>query len=255
MPKSSLDKLLSATPQLWKGKRRNHSQRTLTTGHQRLDDHLPGRGWPLGAITELLSDKPGLGELSLLFPALAELGQQGQWLILVDPPWIPYPASLHGRGLPLDRMLVIRTKNEKESLWACEQAFRGNRGGAVLAWPHRINFARLRRLQLAAEENAKLAFLFRPERVADGSSPAALRLKVFADEEQDTWIRILKCRGNRPTDAVRIAPSHRMPFEPDPVLYDRLPSVIPGPGARRPGRNDTHALLHERSLPGPASIN
>jgi len=208
MPKTALTTLLDTTPQLWRGRRRNHSQRSLPTGHARLDARLPGQGWPLGAVTELISRKPGLGEFSLLFPALAEMGQRGQWLILVDPPWIPYPASLHGRGLPLERLLLIRTQSDKESLWACEQALRANRGGAVLAWPERISFARLRRLQLAAEENGKLAFLFRPEQAAQTGSPAALRLQLQAGKDQGTSITVLKCRGSRPVEPIWIAQPH-----------------------------------------------
>jgi cell division inhibitor SulA/protein ImuA len=207
MPQNPLNKLISSTPQLWKGHRRNHSQCSLPTGHVRLDKRLPGKGWPLGAITELISHKPGLGEFSLLFPALTEMGQRGQWLILVDPPWIPYPASLHGRGLPLERLLLIRTQSEKESLWACEQALRGNRGGAVLAWPAQISFARLRRLQLAAEENGKLAFLFRPEQAAQTGSPAALRLQLQAGSEQGMSITVLKCRGSRPVEPIWVKPA------------------------------------------------
>ena len=79
-----------------------------------------------------------------------------------------------GRG----RVLVVDTQDAKESLWACEQALRSGRGGAVLAWPGRIDFARLRRLQLAAERGDCLGVLFRPLRDAAASSPAALRLKV-----------------------------------------------------------------------------
>jgi len=223
MAKTALKTLLDTTPQLWRGHRRNHSQSSLPTGYARLDARLPGKGWPLGAITELISRKPGLGEFSLLFPALAEMGQRGQWLILVDPPWIPYPASLHGRGLPLERLLLIRTQSEKESLWACEQALRANRGGAVLAWPERISFARLRRLQLAAEENGKLAFLFRPDQAAETSSPAALRLQLQAGKDQGTSITVLKCRGSRPVEPVWIARPYtglreQCSLPPEPIL-------------------------------------
>jgi len=232
MPQSPLNKLLSTTPHLWKGRRGNHSQRSLPTGHARLDARLPGRGWPIGAVTELISRKPGVGELSLLFPALAEMGRQGQWLILVDPPWIPYPASLHGHGLPLERLLLVRTHSEKESLWACEQALRGNRGGSVLAWPERISFSRLRRLQLAAEENGKLAFLFRPEQAARTGSPAALRLQLQAGSEGDTSITVLKCRGSRPVDPIWIKHACTTPLSssaPGLSVSDPLPRPAIGP--------------------------
>ena len=201
---NAINQLLNATPQLWKGRQANHSQPTLPTGHAHLDRKLPGNGWPQGAMTELMTRKPGMGELRLLFPVLADTGRQGRWVILVDPPWIPYPAALRGHGLLLDRLLVVRTSGGKESLWACEQALRNGRGGAVLAWPERVSFSRLRRLQIAAGSSAKLAFLFRPEQAVNESSPAALRLKLEPGNQTGICIHILKCRGNRPPGPVRV---------------------------------------------------
>jgi len=201
---SSINQLLDSTPLLWKGRQASHGQHVLPSGHANLDTHLPGRGWPLGAISELISLNPGLGEFRLLFPALANLGRQGQWVILVDPPWIPYPAALRGHGLLLERLLLVRTRGGRETLWACEQALRNGRGGAVLAWPEQIGFARLRRLQMAAESSAKLAFLFRPESASRESSPAALRLQLKPGGRDGTLIHIIKCRGSRPPEPVRI---------------------------------------------------
>jgi len=226
MSEANLKKLLNSTPQLWKGHRPNHSQRCLPTGHARLDARLPGNGWPLGAATELICTKPGLGEFSLLFPSLASMGEQGLWQILVDPPWIPYPASLNGHGLRLERLLLVRTHSEKESLWACEQALRGNRGGAVLAWPEHISFPRLRRLQLAAQEYGKLLFLFRPQQALQASSPAALRLRLDADKQRGTRISVLKCRGNRPLEPVWIPPLYPASRN-DPAPATRVPDVVP----------------------------
>jgi hypothetical protein len=207
MENNALNALIAATPRLWRGQEPNHSQRTLSTGHKRLDNHLPGGGWPVGAVSELITHQPGLGELSLLFPALSEISRQGQWLIFIDPPWIPYPAALHGRGLALERLLMVRSSNPKESLWACEQALRGSQGGVVLAWPQQASFARLRRLQLAAESGSRLAFLFHPEAALTSDSPAALRLHLRGDEH-GTRIDILKCRGKRPNEPVWLPHQH-----------------------------------------------
>ena len=201
----------------------------MPSGHSRLDARLPGKGWPLGAITELIARKPGLGEFSLLFPTLAEIGQRGQWLILVDPPWIPYPASLHGHGLRLERLLLVRTHSEKESLWACEQALRGHRGGAVLAWPEHISFTHLRRLQLAAHEHGNLAFLFRPEHAARTASPAALRLQLEAGSQQGTRISVLKCRGGRSTEPTWIPQAYSAPHTrhiSTPPVPDSTPRLV-----------------------------
>jgi cell division inhibitor SulA/protein ImuA len=242
MPQTTINKLLKTTPELWKGRRANHSQRNLPTGHARLDARLPGNGWPLGAVTELISRKPGLGEFSLLFPTLADMGQQGQWLVLIDPPWIPYPAALHGHGLRLERLLLVRTQSEKESLWACEQALRGSRGGAVLGWPERISFTRLRRLQLAAGENGKLLFLFRPEQAANTASPAALRLRLEADRQRGTCVNVLKCRGNRPLEPAWI-PQPYSASRSQHILAPESPDVV------------TQPALEKVQLPASTAIN
>jgi cell division inhibitor SulA/protein ImuA len=235
--KPAIDELLNATPRLWQGRQCSRGQAALSTGHARLDARLPGQGWPLGAVTELMSGHPGLGEFSLLFPALAKLGEQGLWAVLVDPPWIPYPAALQAHGLRLDRLLLVRTHSAKESLWACEQALCCGRGGAVLAWPERIGFAHLRRLQLAAENHAKLAFLFRPESTLRDSSPAALRLQLQPGDHQGTRVSVLKCRGSRPPQ----------------------PAWIPGPFsayANQPYQTQGHALAcPQTAAPGPGSAH
>ncbi|MEJ8568388.1 translesion DNA synthesis-associated protein ImuA [Elongatibacter sediminis] len=221
---AAIDTLLDQAPQLWRGREPNRSQQTLATGHSRLDARLPGGGWPVGALTELIAARPGLGEFSVLLPALAQLSRAGQWLVFIDPPWIPYPAALHGRGLALERVLWVRTEGAQESLWACEQALAAGRGGAVLAWPELswrkpVGFARLRRLQLAAEAGAKPAFLFRPEDAATAASPAALRLRLNAAARPDdpacdatgrdgTRVDILKCRGERPRQPTWLPPHH-----------------------------------------------
>lgn len=225
----TLDTLLTKTPYLWKGRRSNHSQTTIATGHTRLDRRLPGGGWPRGALTELITSSPGAGELSLLFPALATIGSQGRWLVLIDPPWVPYPASLQGHGVCLERLLLIRTKGLGESMWACEQALRDIPDGVVLAWPENIRFAALRRLQLAAQSQGGMAFMFRPEACADTASPAALRLGLKSTPD-GLCIQILKCRGHRSPEPLIL----QQPQNGQQIIYERAfmaGDTIAPPGA------------------------
>ena len=142
----------------------------------------------------------------MLLPALAGLGRDGRWVTMVDPPWIPCPAALHGRGLPLDKLLLVKTKSRRESLWACEQVVRGLPGGALLAWPDQPSFGELRRLQLAAAGTWHSVFLFRDESAAASPSPAALRLRL-TPADADLQLRVLKCRGQRPPAPIRIPQS------------------------------------------------
>jgi protein ImuA len=257
---SALDGLLARAPQLWRGREPNRSQRTLATGHARLDKRLPGGGWPLGALTELIASTHGLGEFSLLFPALAEISHRGEWLVLIDPPWIPYPAALQGHGLALERLLLVRTASAGESLWACEQALRGSRGGAVLAWPEligypSISFARLRRLQLAAEAGAKPAFLFRPDSMRQTASPAALRLYLQAAENglQDvaagqrpgsTRIEIFKSRGQQNRQPLWLPCRHPLA---------RAENRLPGSGLTRTAGAKGQSAAPGQHAPQPAS--
>jgi cell division inhibitor SulA len=242
MQNKALNNLIETTPQLWKGRRVNHRQQTLPTGYARLDARLPGGGWPLGAVSEVIVRQPGMGELSLLSPVLSRIGEAGQWVVLVDPPWLPYPPALQARGIHLGRLLVVRSRNERESLWACEQALASGRGGALMAWPERIPFSRLRRLQLVAQEHAKLAFLHRPERALEAPSPAALRLKLEPDGNRGTRVDLLKCRGSHPPDPAWIrfseyanTPHHTSGHEPFAANTPRSLLAGRAPAAPRAG--------------------
>jgi len=215
---------LASHPLLWRGKQVSHRIAALSTGHDALDEALPGGGWPLGAVTELINDTAGCGELSLLLPALARLSRENHWISMVDPPWIPYPPALHGYGLALEKLLLIRTQNRGESLWACEQVVRGLPGGAVLAWPAGLSFGDVRRLQLAAERTHKTVFLFHDRKAANASSPAALRLQLTADDG-DLQIRVLKCRGQRPAASIRIRRSQ--------LLQPLMPPLVSSSGSSK----------------------
>jgi hypothetical protein len=235
---------MDAHPLLWRGKQLSHHVHTLSTGHTDLDMALPGNGWPVGAVTELVNDTAGCGELSLLLPVLAQLSQEGHRIVMVDPPWIPYPSALHGRGLALEKLLLIRTQSRSESLWACEQIVRGMPGGALLAWPDDLSFGELRRLQLAAKSTQKTIFLFRKHNAASASSPAALRLQLRPDDG-DLQIRVLKCRGQRPTSDLRIRRQHWLkPSIAHGVGSSQSSNAKPKAGkSRNPCRRRAHAAI------------
>jgi cell division inhibitor SulA/protein ImuA len=175
----------------------------IPSGFAELDARLPGGGWPRGALTELLLEQHGLGELALLLPALVQLCQCGEreraprWVCWVAPPFMPYAPALAAHGLPPERMLVVHPQRGtrariEERLWAAEQALHSGQCCAVLVWANQMAMAdqRLRRLQLAAESSGAWAIVFRHSSAAALPSPAALRLQLCAE-----GLTILKCRG------------------------------------------------------------
>ena len=196
---SSIDELLRH-PGVWRARDQGGSSQPpgLPTGFSTLDDCLPGGGWPRQGLIELLADRSGIGELSLLMPALAALcGEQheGGWLAWVSPPYQPYAPALANCGIDINRVLVVRSG---PAAWVMEQALRSGSCSAVLGWVNVISLTSLRRLQLAAEQAGCLAVLFRRSQESHLPSPAVLRIMLSA-RQAGLEVRILKSRGARPT--------------------------------------------------------
>ncbi|MGH8658747.1 MAG: translesion DNA synthesis-associated protein ImuA [Gammaproteobacteria bacterium] len=180
-------------PRVWRLGRESPARPAgIATGFAALDALLPGRGWPRGALTEIVTAGQGSGALGLLIPALADLSQSEQWLAWIDPPYLPYAPALARRGIDLARVLIVLgTRTRGEMLWAVEQALRSGACGAVLVWLRSAHPRELRRLQLAAEVGQCWGVVFRPSVALDESSPAALRLLVASP----STVHILKRRG------------------------------------------------------------
>ena len=215
---------------VWRGKVAAVARAVIPTGFHELDRVLPGGGWPLGAITEVLVDGYGIGELGLLMPALEALTKDDparpkKWVAWVAPPFVPYAPALQQRGVNIDRLLMIHPTSEgtragmpaveqcreqlprdargraiasgKSRLWAIEQAIRSGSSAGVLAWVAAADDVILRRLQLAAEEQGCWVLLFRPASARLLRSPAALRVRL-SQAQAATRVEILKCWGGRP---------------------------------------------------------
>jgi len=215
----SLDDLLRRHPALWRAREQGGlgtAPPGLPTGFAALDRCLPGGGWPAQGLIEILTDHHGIGELSLLMPALAALcGDSGGWLAWVSPPYQPYAPALAAAGIDLQRVLIVRSA--APAAWAMEQALRSEACSAVLGWADPRDLQSLRRLQLAAEHARCLAVLFRPVRAGQQPSPAVLRLELQAGSA-GLQLRILKSRGGPPA---RVQLGHlgapwRLPSQPQP---------------------------------------
>jgi hypothetical protein len=228
-----LEQLLSH-PALWRATGPYSGGATLPTGFRRLDERLPGGGWPLATLVELLVAAPGTGELRLLMPALracmSSRGMPARWIAWLGPPHVPYAPALVNAGLDPAHMLVVRPRAGEDVPWAMEQALRSGACAVVLGWikeekgtegkgtdlffprnarhaggqqeknksvPFSSGFSSLRRLKLAAEEGGSLGVLFRHPRCRDESSPAALRL-LLEPRGHCLDVEILKSRGGSP---------------------------------------------------------
>jgi len=184
-------------PAVWKGRQQHEKREIFKTGHSVLDAALPSGGWPVGALTELMVAHEGVGEFTLLLPALAALTQQQQWIALVAPPYTPYAPALVNAGIALERLLVVDSNDHKDAYWAAEQLLRSAVFSSVILWTGKLtDERRQRRLQLAAEQGKAWAVCYRPRRAAHTSSPAGLRI-VLQQSHSNLQVNIIKNRGGR----------------------------------------------------------
>ena len=193
-------------PALWRGGDAGAPE-TVPTGFRALDARLPGGGWPLATLIELLLPAAGVGEIRLLLPALKSLAMvedaAPRWVAWLAPPHLPYAPALADAGLDPARMLVVRPRAGSDRLWAMEQALRSGACVAVLCWAGTADGTALRRLKLAAEEGGTPAFLLRPVAHRGDGSPATLRLALAA-REFGLDVEILKSRGGAPARVERL---------------------------------------------------
>jgi protein ImuA len=188
-------------PALWRGTGIGNAPATVPTGFRRLDERLPGGGWPLSSLVEILVPAAGVGEIRLLIPALRALSaarpDAPRWIAWLGPPHLPYAPALADAGLDPARTLVIRPRAGLDLLWAMEQALRSGACAAVLGWAGATRDQALRRLSLAAAEGQSIGFLFRSPCHRSEASPATLRLLLTA-RTKGLDVEILKTRGGVP---------------------------------------------------------
>ncbi|MBL8517296.1 MAG: translesion DNA synthesis-associated protein ImuA [Betaproteobacteria bacterium] len=200
-------------PAVWRyGEAPTLPKEATNFGFDPLDQVLPAGGWEEGGLTEILANEQGIGELSLLLPAASRVSKAGRGIVLVAPPFVPFPHAWEAKEVVLKQVVIIRAQG-KEALWAMEQAARSGACGMVIGWTASCakdtNYQALRRLQMAADTGKTLLALYRPQTVAGDASAAPTRLRVWA-AAGDLQIHAFKRRAAMPAPPIRVSvyPKH-----------------------------------------------
>jgi protein ImuA len=168
---------------LWRGTQLARGVgKTVDTGYAALSAEMPGGGWPIGVLVELLVQQPGVGALAFSY-----------------------------LGLPAEKLMRVRAPKTADALWSAEQILRAGSCGALLFWQHHIRTDALRRLHLAAQATETLFVLVRPLASAADASPAALRLGL-RPAEGGLVVDILKRKGPSRNETLSVA------LQPSPIL-------------------------------------
>jgi len=222
-------------PALWKASQlaRGHT-RCIETGHPALSNQLPGGGWPIGTLVDLLVQQPGIGEIRMLAPALKTVAERR--VVLLQPPHAPQALALAALGLPPASVLWLRAERTADMLWAAEQVLRSGSCGALLFWQQHMRPESQRRLHLAAQAGETLFFMMRPLAVARDASPAPLRLSV-RPAHGGIDIAFVKRRGPQSDENIFLpleaAPALRLGtrrmVEDQPVIPAPVRAAVPVP--------------------------
>jgi hypothetical protein len=252
--RAQLQALAASLPHaLWRGNALGaHATRGIATGHAALDAELPGRGWPPAMLTELLWAQQGAGEFRLLAPLLRSLTQAGKSVIMVAPPQRVFAPALAQMEIDIRQLLLIRSEQPADRLWAIEQVLKSASFGALLCWLPQARPEHLRRLQLAAGNAEGPAFIFRPTAARHESSPAPLRLLCAAESGGALAVEVFKRRG--PVSGVRLrlpAQSPGLPAVITRAFARVLPATLPITVPSNAPAGLPHAL--DRALPAAAA--
>jgi protein ImuA len=227
---------------LWRGDQFGTPSGAVTSsGFEQLDQELPGGGWPVGSVTELLQPQYSLAEVQLLLPAVVALAGTQRQVLVIGAQNQPFLPGWQEYGIRPEHVLVVRPHTPAQALWVTEQAVRANGIGAVLAWLPHARPEQVRRLQACAGGSDFPVFLMRPQEADLQSSAAPLRVQARLVGLGQIGVRILKRRGPTHERELVLATASRSLA---PLLWRRSPSRLDEvPRAAALDRADSRAWL------------
>lgn len=124
---------------------------------------FPGKSFPTGAVHELISQRPEnvaatSGFISGLISGLMRSGGACVWVSCTRR---IYPPGLKAFGIEPDHIVFMDMRNEKEVLWATEEALKCGGLAAVVGEIRELNMIASRRMQLAVEQSRVTGLILR----------------------------------------------------------------------------------------------
>ncbi len=192
--------------------------RVISFGIPELDFQLHRRGLAFGALHEVTpaadEDAPAaLGFIMALLgrASLSDRASADAMLFVMPTRWHarygqPYGHGLRCVGLDPSRVIFTQTADDKQSLWAIEEALRSSALTAVAGVLDTLDLKTSQRLQFSARETGLPLLILRPSRTLEASA-ATTRWRVGAAEAARDrfdlvthwrWkLRLERCRNGR----------------------------------------------------------
>lgn len=154
----------------------------IPTGITALDELLPGGGWPINGVVEIMVPDENANGIALLLPTLAQFSWQDRWLALVAPPYLARMRVFTHSGMQAAQVMQVNPHPGRSGLWTVESMLRSGQCRMILAWPGCDTELMDKRLQKAATLGRTLAVLFRVEGQTRTTSQVDVRLKLAVNE-------------------------------------------------------------------------
>jgi len=171
---------------------------------------FPRKEFPLGAMHEFVYNDPEHAAASSGFISciLSSLMKQGAVSIWIASQQKIFPPALHLFGIDPGRIIFIKARQGKESLWCMEEALKCEGIASVIGEINDLDLTASRRLQLAVEESRVTGFLLRNSKYTISNTACVAKWKispVMSREEEwpgvgfPQWnIELLKVRNGYP---------------------------------------------------------
>jgi protein ImuA len=170
-------------------------------GVDEIDTVLPWGGLPRACVHEIGAadiSAAAAGFCAVLLARLANEGGTVAWCRRQDGLYGPGLAAF---GLDTGRLIVVRTRTDKDVFWAMEEGLRSGSLAAVLGETGGAEPIALRRLQLAAETGGVTAVLLRPAgaAVAPGWTTTRWRVGSVSGVDHPRWrVELRRCKAGTP---------------------------------------------------------
>ncbi|HSV28652.1 MAG TPA: hypothetical protein VLL76_03810 [Candidatus Omnitrophota bacterium] len=165
--------------------------------HPAIDSALPGGGLAPACLHQVLgADGPATAFAAAIAGRLAaRLERPVLWVVTGDDPYGP------GLGLPPDRLLVARARDDRQVLWSMEEALKCPDLACVVAEIGTLDLTAGRRLQLAAEAGGVTGLALHPP-LARAANSGTTRWRVDWAPGGQWRVTLERCRNGAPGEWV-----------------------------------------------------
>jgi protein ImuA len=152
----------------------------LDLGLGPLKQAFPNASFPTGCVHEFISAKPE--ELSSTSGFIAGLlsvlaGNHGT-VLWISTSGTVFPPALRNFGLQPDQFIFIDLRNERDVLWAMDEALKCGAVAAVVGEIKELSFTDSRRLQLGVEQSKVTGFVIRRKSEKLSTTACVSRWKI-----------------------------------------------------------------------------